>query len=271
MRTRIASLIALAVVAIAEPALAVPVSVSPRMEFGPVPADTPVVAFSYDVRAVFPPVEARFEAWRPRAPKPPVENPIPLLPKWNDYHLVRAKQLNDFREAFQRAHRGEKELVSYLLPKFDAVYKKYGDTAPFGSSADALATENPRQKWAERVTLELNAIITAYNQHGMKDMAAPDSDYDVVMARWRGQRNEALRIAAARAGAHPTVSFVEGTTSEGGQAVLDLPAGVWYVACQAEGKSWYKPIRIAEQGGHIVLSVREAATSRLDLEAWTGQ
>lgn len=271
MRSRIASLVALLAVAIAEPAMAVPVSVSPQLEFGPVPTHTRVVAFSYDVRSVFPAIEARFEAWRPRAPKPPVENPIPLLPRWQNYHLVHAKQLNDFREAFQRAHRGEKELVDFLMPKFDAVYKKYGDTAPFGSSADALATENPRQKWAEKVTTELNVIIAAYNQHGLKNAPSDDPEYDVVLARWLGQRNEALRQAAAKAGAHPTVSFVEGATHEGGQAELDLPSGVWYIVCEADGKRWYKPIRIAEQGGHVVLTVREADAGRLDLDAWTGQ
>lgn len=267
MHPRVLSLAALILLATAAPAIAAPVYVSPRVEGGAVPTDTTVVAFSYDVMRVFPGVETRFAKWKP---KPPSQSgKIPQLPTWNDYTLVHARQLSDFRTAFRRAHQGEDEILKALQPKFDEVFKKYGESPPEADTTDQLAIENPRQVWCQKVTIGLNKAITEYNSMGLGGNS-PEDAYRITYARWLGQRNEALRIAANQAGGHPDINFMEGSTNEGGLATFDLPPGDWWIACQASGRAWYKQVRVTARGGHVILDPGEARQERLNLAQWTG-
>lgn len=267
MRPRILSLAALAFIATATSAVAAPVYVSPRVEAGVVPTDTAVVAFSYDVRRVFPQVQTRFEKWRPK--NTAAAGKIPVLPTWNDYTLLHARQLMDFRDAFRRAHSGEDEILKALTPQFDEVFKKHGENPPSPDVSDQLAIENPRQVWCQKVTIGLNKVITEYNNQGLGGKS-PDDAYRILRARWLGQRNEALRIAANQAGGHPEINFMEGATNEGGLAMFDLPPGDWWIACESSGRSWYKPVRVTAKGGHVVLDPTEARNEDLDLASWTG-
>lgn len=267
MHPRIFSLTAAILLAAAAPAVAAPVYVSPRVEAGAVPTDTPVVAFSYDVRRVFPGVEARFAKWRPKAPSQ--SGRIPLLPTWNDYTLVHARQLSDFRTAFRRAHQGEDEIMKALMPKFDEVYKKFGESPPDYDTSDQLAVENPRQIWCQKVTMGVNKAISDYNNSGLGGRT-PEAAYQLTYARWLGQRNEALRQAANQAGGHPEINFVEGATNEGGLATFDLPPGDWWIACETGGRAWYKRVRVTPKGGHVILDPTEARSEGLNLSQWTG-
>lgn len=267
MHPRVLCFTALAMLATAAPAVAAPVYVSPRVEGGAVPTDTTVVAFSYDVRRVFPGIEARFAKWKP---KPPSQSgKIPLLPTWNDYTLVHARQLQDFRAAFRRAHQGEDEIMKVLAPKFDEVYKKFGENPPEPETTDQLAVENPRQIWCQKVTMGVNKAISEYTNNGVN--GSPETAYRVTYARWLGQRNEALRLAANQAGGHPDINFMEGATNEGGLATFDLPPGDWWIACETnDGRAWYKQVRVGAKGGHVILDVTEARTEGLNLTQWTG-
>lgn len=255
----------------AAPALAVPVYVTPRTDAGPVGSDLTVVAFSYDVKHLFPAIEARFDQWRPVPPASMAQAAklIPLLPSWKEFHLLHATQLEDFREAFGKAHSGDRPVVQLLMPRFDAVFRKYGEREPESTDADMLATEDSRGVWCQNVTHDLNAIINAYNA-GIGGGDAANAVYRETYARWLGKRNEALRQAVYKAGGNIEVGFVESNTNEAGLATFDLPPGRWYIACQDEAVSWYKAVIVPETGGRVVLGPDEASHTVLDLPEWVG-
>lgn len=258
------SLAVAAGLAFAGPAAASTVYVSLRSGQGPVPEGTLVAAFSYDVRRVFPQVQARYEQWRPKS-SAIIGSKIPLLPQWADYHLIHAVQLEEFRDAFRRAHIGEKDTLDYLMPKFDAVYNKYG-ASPGSDGTDALGMEDARQAWCKKITTELDEVITAYNA-GVRDGG---ESFSVQNARWLAQRNEALRIAATQAGGNDEVNFQSDETNEGGTATFDLPPGTWYFACQSGDRCWYMAANISEHGGQVSLLPDQASRMPLDLASWMG-
>lgn len=266
------ALTAFAAVLVAAPAWAVPVYVTPRVESGPVGADLPVVAFSFDVKHIFPPIEARFDQWRPVPPASVMSNAnksLPNVPYMSVFHLVQATELQDYREAFSKAHMADKEMLRVLMPRFDAVYRKYGDREPEQTSADLLATENSRTMWCKNVTHDLNAIINAYNAGiGGGDQAA--ATYRETYARWLGKRNEALRQAVVQLGGNSELGYVQSTTNEAGLATFDLPPGRWFIACQLDAVSWYKPVIVPEGGGRVLLRPEEATHEVLNLPEWTG-
>jgi hypothetical protein len=272
MRPWILSAALAASLVVATPALAAPVFVSPRMETGPVPADTPIVAFSYDVRAIYPAIANRFERWRPKPPSGGPANPkvLPLLPMpFGDYMLMHSTQIEEYRDTFMKGHKDEPELVKLLMPKFDAIFEKHGAVAPPSGGDGLLSVENPRQLWCRKVAQEINEVLQAYNANYGGDTS--QSTYRIQYARWLGQRNEAVRQAAAAAGANPGIAYMEGTTNLNGMALFDLPPGLWYIACQSEDKSWYKLVRVTEKGGNVPLTPGEASLMRLDLASWTGE
>lgn len=249
---------------------AAPVFVSPKTASGPVPTNTRVVLFSYDVRAVYPQVAARFEQWRPSKPSGPApeSTKLPLLPDWKDYHLMATLQLQEFPLAFKKAHIDDPEMLEMLMPRFEAIYEKHGKKPPSEIGTDLLMVESARQAWCRRVASEINAILVEYN--GGYGPDAPNMAYERTLARWRGKRNEALRIAASKAGANPTISYVEGVTNARGTVNFDVPAGNWWVACQVGEWSWYKRVKISERGGHLELTANDAQPDGLALTDWTG-
>lgn len=271
MHVRSIALSLLASLAIAAPASAVPVYVSAHTEAGPAGADLSVVAFSYDVKKVFPSVAARFEQWRPTPPASVAQASklLPTVPSWSVFHLVHAVQLQDFREAFVKAHASDKELVKLLLPRFDNVFRKYGERQPDQSPSDVLANEDSRQIWCQNVTHDLNAIISAYNA-GVGGGDAANAQYRELYARWLGKRNEALRIAIGKAGGNAALGFVEATTNEAGLAVFDVPPGRWYFSCQLDALAWYKPVIVPAGGGRVMLRPEEATHEILNLSEWIG-
>ncbi|MDB5099327.1 MAG: hypothetical protein JWM80_3748 [Cyanobacteria bacterium RYN_339] len=271
MRCRSIALSLLASVLIAGPAAAVPVYVTARLDNGPVGADLPVVAFSYDVKKLFPAVQSRFDQWRPVPPASVAQanKLIPPVPSWNSFHLVHAVQLQDFREAFVKAHSSDRELVKLLLPRFDNVFRKYGERQPDQSPSDVLASEDSRQIWCGNVTHDLNAIISAYNA-GVGGGDAANAQYRELYARWLGKRNEALRLAIGKAGGNANLGYVEANTNEAGLAVFDVPPGRWYFACQLEATAWYKPVIVPAGGGRVLLRPEEATHEIMNLAEWIG-
>lgn len=255
----------------AAPALAAPVYVTPRLDNVSIGPDLAIVAFSFDVKKLFPIIESRFEQWRP-VPSSSLgrtDKILPTVPTWKNFHLVHAVQLQDYREAFMKAHGADKEAVKLLMPRFDAVFRKYGDRQPEQSPSDVLATEDARQAWCTNVTRDLNAIIASYNR-GLGGGAAADATYRELYARWLGKRNEALRQAVSKSGANPDFGFVESSTNENGLAVFDLPPGRWYIACQLEAISWYKPVIVPEGGGRVILRQEESTHESLKIAEWLG-
>jgi hypothetical protein len=271
LHPRLLAISAIATIFFASPAWAVPVYVNARSESGPISADVAVVAFSYDVKQVFPSIEKRFDQWRPLPPVSVAQASklLPPTPYWNSFHLVHAVQLQDFRESFSKAHSGDQALLRLLMPRFDNVFRKFGDRQPDASASDVLATEDSRQIWCQNVTHDINAIISAYNA-GIGGGDAANAAYRETYARWLGKRNEALMQAVSRVGGNPQLGFVESSTTDGGLATFDLPPGRWYFACQYDALSWYKAVVVPAGGGRVQLQAEEATHQILNLAEWTG-
>lgn len=252
-------------------AWAAPVTVQPQGSSGNLGPGHQVVAFSFDVRKIYPEVEERFEQWRPIPPRNlgPERN-LRLLPLWRDFTLVQATQLQEFRQAFAKAHQDDREMLRILMPRFDAVFRKYGERGGEEPDAsDILGIESSRAAWAEKVTTAINAILQAYND-GADGGDAGNAGYRRLYARWQSQRNEAVRAAALKAGGHPDFSFLEATTGEDGLATFDLPEGKWYFVCQLDQWHWYKPVIVPEGGGRVMLRANEAKRGTVPLSNWTG-
>lgn len=270
MRPRLLALASAAAVLLAAlPAAAAPVFVELRTAYGPLEPGVPVVAFSYDVERVYPDVERRFAQWKPQIPLPNTYfKPIPNLRPFATYFLLHASQLENYREDFQKAHRDDPAMLRDLMPRFDAVYKKYGERAS-DISTNILQPEDERQLWCQKVTRDLNLVIDEYNARNGAGDAAMET-YRQNYARWLGKRNEALRFAVVRAGGNPNLNFVESVTTSGGVAGFDLPAGTWYVAAQTDLWSWYRPMRVTTYGGRVQLTGQDASRRRLTLADWVG-
>lgn len=265
----LAAIAAATLVATALPAAAAPVYVSLRHAYGPIEPGVPVVAFSYDVEKVFPEVERRFDQWKPL---PPLANtaftPIPLLKAWGKFYLLHASQLEHYREDFARSHRDDPAMLRDLMPRFDAVYKKYGDRAT-DIQESFLQPEDERQLWCQKVTRDLNLVINEYNGRFGAGEAAMEA-YRAKYASWLGKRNEALRFAVIRAGGNQNLNFVESVTTGEGLAGFDLPAGTWYVAAQTATWSWYRAMRVTNLGGKVSLTGADASRRRMPLAEWVG-
>ena len=251
------------------PAAAAPVYVSLRSAYGPIPPGVPVVAFSYDIEKVFPEVERRFDQWKPLPPLPDSDyRPIPTLKAWGTFYLVHAAQLEHFRQDFARARRDDPTLLRDLMPRFDAVYRKYGEHAT-DIQESFLLPEDERQLWCQKVTRDLNLVINEYNARFGAGEAAMEA-YRTKYANWLGKRNEALRFAVLRAGGNPNLNFVESVTTGEGVAGFDLPAGTWYVAAQTASWSWYRAMRVTNWGGKVTLTGADASRRRMPLAEWVG-
>lgn len=243
--------LALAIVGVlAAPALASPVTVSVQLDNRPVPEGTLVAAFSYDVRAAY----ARVIAKDTPTGQPKGLTPLPL---WSDYSLLNAEQLESFRDDFRKAHMGESALLKTVMPKFDAVYQKYGSQAPGNDDSELIDQESGQQAWCRKVTHDLNRIIRDYDATHPTGASA---DPTLV-------RQDLMAIARA-AGANPAIAYQTDETNVDGVATFDLPAGTWYFCCQAEGRSWYLGAHLGPAGGRLVFTSDEATTDPLDLAAW---
>lgn len=251
------------------PAVASPVYVTLRTAYGPVEPGVPVVAFSYDVERVYPEIERRFEQWKPMPPLPNTDyRPIPLLRAWGVYYLVHAAQLEHFREDFARAHRDDPAMLRDIMPRFDAVYKKYGERAT-DIQESFLQPEDERQLWCQKITRDLNLVINEFNARFGAGEAAMEA-YRTKYASWLGKRNEALRFAVIRAGGNQNLNFVESVTTGDGIAGFDLPPGTWFVAAQTASWSWYRPMRVTTWGGKVTLTGADASRRRMPLADWVG-
>ncbi|MEB3198241.1 MAG: hypothetical protein VKP62_13655 [Candidatus Sericytochromatia bacterium] len=254
---------------LAQAASAVPVQIKVQSPLGPIAPGVPVVVFSYDVERTFPGIEA---AWNKTRPAPPVPNknfrPLAPLQPVKSFFLLQALELEKYRENFALAHRDDPALVKEFLPRFDEVYKKFGDT-PSEFARGLINTEDGRQIWCQQVTTELNRIINDYNARNGVGEAALDT-YKKYYARWLGKRTQSLQAAAVAAGGNPNLNFVESVAGEAGVAAFDLPPGMWYIAAQNEGFSWYRPMRVTNLGGRVSLLASDASRRRLPIADWVG-
>ena len=250
-------------------ASAAPVYVTLRSAYGPVEPGVPVVAFSYDVERIYPEVERRFDQWKPLPPLAQADfRALPLLRAWGTYYLVHASQLEHYREDFARSHRDDPAMLRDLMPRFDAVFKKYGDHAT-DIQESFLQPEDERQLWCQKVTRDLNLVINEYNGRFGAGEAAMEA-YRTKYASWLGKRNEALRFAVIRAGGNQNLNFVESVTTGAGVAGFDLPPGTWYVAAQTATWSWYRAMRVTNLGGKVALGGQDASRRRMPLSEWVG-
>lgn len=269
MRPGLLALTGAIFLAMATSAAAAPVYVELKTAYGPLEPGVPVVAFSYDVERVYPEVERRFAQWKPMVPLPNTYfKPLPNLRKFGVYYLLHASQLEHYRDDFQKAHRDDVAMIRDLVPRFDAVYKKYGEHAS-DISENILQPEDDRQLWCEKVTRDLNLVINEFNARNGAGEASMDL-YRQNHARWLGKRNEALRFAVVRSGGNPNLNFVESVTTNGGIAGFDLPAGTWFIAAQTDHWSWYRPMRVTTIGGRVQLAGQDASRRRLMLADWVG-
>ncbi|MEB3284327.1 MAG: hypothetical protein VKN33_03460 [Candidatus Sericytochromatia bacterium] len=266
---RLTALAAAAWVTLGGIASAVPVQVKVLSPLGPVGAGVPVVLFSYDVEKIFPGVEAHFARSRPVPPAPRANfRPLVPLQPVKSFFLVQATELEKFRDNFAAAHRDDNSVIRELMPEFDAVYKKFGDS-PSDFTRGLINTEDGRQIWCQQITTNLNTIINNYNaRNGVGEAAA--RTFKRRYAKWLGKRNEALLYVANEAGGNPNLNFVESVAGEGGVAAFDIPPGMWFIAAQNDGFSWYRPMRVTNTGGRVTLQATDASRRRLPLAEWVG-
>ncbi|GEM_PF-6950899 len=252
-------------------ACAAPVAISFGDAQGALDEGEDVVAFSYDVKRLFPLVMASLSASRPEPDSKQTNlTPVPRIASWRSFSLVHSFELERFREGFRIAHAAEPEVLATLMPAFDEVFKKYGDRPDDLGIGAIFSKMNGRQIWCAHVTEALNRIIDGYNENqGLG--SSGDVEYQVRLAAWLGRRNEALQQAVVRQGGQPHVGFVQSVTDENGVANFDLPPGVWYVACQRnDGRYWYKALRVTARGGSIKLGSTDLQSGRLTLSEWIG-